>query len=90
MRMQRSTAAADAAASTGAGKIPDALANFDRLPDSAHVGSDTVLGIYGVKDLSTLWRWTKAGRIPKPRKIAGSRFNFWNVGDLRASLGVSQ
>lgn len=77
---------ASKAASSSAGKIPDALANFNQLPDSAHVRSDAVRGLFGIRNLSTIWRWTKSGRLPKPRKLGGSTSNFWNVGDLRAAL----
>jgi hypothetical protein len=63
-------------------------ANFDSLPDSAHVGSNVVRALYGVRSLVTLWKWERAGRIPRSRKLAGSRNNSWNVGDLRAALAA--
>jgi hypothetical protein len=32
---------------------------------------------YGFKvDKATIWRWTKAGKWPKPRKVAGRNYYF--------------
>lgn len=69
-------------------KAPNCLTHFDALPDAAHVGSAVVMALYGVSSLATLWKWERAGRIPRPRKLAGSRKNSWNVGELRAALAV--
>lgn len=68
--------------------IQDGLKQFDDLPDSAYVGSDVVRGLYGGIAYVSLWRWVKAGRVPAPRKLLGSRLNSWNVGTLRAALAV--
>lgn len=38
----------------------------------------------GNVDTSTLWRWAKAGIIPKPRKINGR--NYWIRGEFEAAL----
>lgn len=67
-------------------EVPAALSNFDQLPDSAHVGSAVVRALFGVHGATTLWKWQKAGRIPLARKLAGSRNNVWNVGELRRAL----
>lgn len=69
--------------------IPSGLKQFDYLPDSANVGSAVVCGLYGDISIVSLWRWVKAGRVPAPRKLAGSRLNSWNVGTLRAALAGS-
>jgi hypothetical protein len=72
-----------------AADIPVALRHFDVLPDSAQVGSDVVRALFGgVTGPATLWRWVKAGKIPAPRKLPGSRLNLWRVGDLRAALNA--
>jgi len=88
MHSQHSIAAREAAANTKAGDIPAALQHFDKLPDSATVGSDVVAGLYNGVTQVTLWRWVKAGLIPAPRKIGASRLNGWRVGELRAALAV--
>lgn len=69
---------------TNQGAIPDALKNFDLLPDSAHVRLPVVKGL---KDCSasTVWRDSKAGRLPPPKKLS-PRVTAWNVGELRKAL----
>lgn len=64
-------------------KIPDALAQFDNLPNSAYVRLPVVIGLYGVSAAS-IWRGCQRGTIPKPTKF--SRCTAWNVGELRAAL----
>lgn len=66
--------------------IPDALKNFDSLPDSANVRQPTVQALYGCS-AATVWRGVKAGRIPKPRKLS-PRTTCWNVGELRKALAA--
>lgn len=87
MHAQHSIAARDAAAG---GKIAaiDILANLDRLADSVLVGTPVVCGALGNITDVTLWRWIKAGKIPKPRKF--DRLNLWRVGDLRAVLTAKE
>lgn len=63
--------------------LPDAVRNFDDLPDSAQVDSRTVKALYCVSD-TTLWRRVRDGSIPKPLKCGPS--NRWRVGDLRAAM----
>lgn len=64
--------------------IPEALKNFDQLPDTANVRQPVVQGLYGCSAAS-VWRGVKDGRIPKPRKLS-PRTTCWNVGELRAAL----
>ncbi len=64
-----------------AATLPPGLANFDDLPDSAHVRIPVVAALYGV-GTATVWRWVKAGRLPKPLKV-GPNTTAWRVGDLR-------
>jgi predicted DNA-binding transcriptional regulator AlpA len=72
-------------AEKAAGKgIPDALKNFDSLPDSAHVRQPVVEALFGYS-ASTVWRRVKSGHIPKPEKM-GPRTSAWNVGKLRRVL----
>ncbi len=66
------------------GAIPDALKNFDSLPDSANVRQPVVQGLYGCSS-ATVWRMVKRGAIPTPRKLS-ERLTAWNVGDLRKAL----
>jgi predicted DNA-binding transcriptional regulator AlpA len=32
--------------------------------------------------IATVWRWSKSGQLPSPRKL-GPRVSAWNVGELR-------
>lgn len=61
-----------------------ALNDFDRLPDSAHVGTRVVERIFGAHR-ATIWRWVKAGKFPAPKKF-GPQTCRWSVGDLRRAL----
>ncbi|SFN15657.1 helix-turn-helix transcriptional regulator [Nitrosomonas communis] len=67
--------------------IPEALKNFDQLPDTANVRQPIVQALYACSSAS-IWRGVKAGRIPKPRKLS-PRTTCWNVGELRAALAVT-
>jgi predicted DNA-binding transcriptional regulator AlpA len=64
--------------------IPDALRNFDSLPDSANVQQSVVEGLFGCSG-STIWRNVKQGIFPAPRKLS-KRSSRWNVGELRNKL----
>lgn len=62
-------------------QIPQALAEFDLLPNSAHVDIHVVKGVLGCSD-SYVWAKVKSGELSKPHKFG--RASRWNVGDLRA------
>ncbi len=64
--------------------LPDALAHFDSLPDSAYVPGPVVDGLFGFS------RWTrirrvKDGALPAPKRTSPG-FDAFNVGELRAKL----
>lgn len=61
--------------------VPDALKNFDSLPDSALVQQVIVEGLFGCSG-STIWRMVKRGELPKPLKITNRSIR-WQVGQLR-------
>ena len=61
-----------------------ALAEFDTLPNAAHVRLPVVQALYACSD-ETIRRRVKAGQIPAPRKL-GPRVTAWNVGELRKAL----
>jgi predicted DNA-binding transcriptional regulator AlpA len=62
--------------------VPVALANFDSLPNSAHVRVDVVSGLLA-QSVCTTWRRARVDPLfPKPRKM-GPQHTAWNVGDLR-------
>lgn len=63
--------------------IPEALRNFDHLPDSAGVRQPIVEALFACSS-STVWRRVESGLIPKPRKLG--RTTVWNVGELRRAL----
>lgn len=67
--------------------IPEALKNFDSLPDSASVRQPVVQALFACSPAS-VWRGVKAGRIPKPRKLS-PRTTCWNVGELRETLAAT-
>ena len=66
--------------------IPEALANFDKLPDSAYIRLPVMKGLYGVSSAS-IWRGVKNLTIPKPSKLT-ERTTAWNVGKVRTALAA--
>jgi predicted DNA-binding transcriptional regulator AlpA len=64
-------------------KILTSLRDFDLLPDSAHVRLPVVAALHGISRV-TVWRWSKAGRLPTPVRRGG--VTAWNVGALRRSM----
>lgn len=61
--------------------ISPALANFDELPDSAHIRVKEVAALKGIS-VPTVWRWIHQGHLPKPVRL-GPNVTAWKVGDLR-------
>ncbi len=68
---------------TTTGAVPDALAQFDSLPDSAHVRQPVVEALFGCS-AATVWRMARRGKL-KPKKLS-ERVTGFNVGDLRKAL----
>lgn len=66
--------------------LPDALKNFDSLPDSANVRLPVVAALRGCST-ATVWRDVKRGLLPAPRKLS-ERVTAWNVGQLRRCLAA--
>ncbi len=66
--------------------IPEALENFDQLPNSAFIRLPVLMGLYGISAASC-WRGVRNGTIPKPRKLS-VRCTGWNVGLIRAALAA--
>ena len=66
--------------------IPDALKNFDSLPDSANVRQKVVQALFCCS-AATVWRMVKRGTLPAPRKLS-ERVTAWNVGALRKVLAA--
>ena len=58
-----------------------ALETFDTLPESANVRLPVVAALCGVSRV-TVWRWSKSGRLPTPRRLSEG-VTGWNVGELR-------
>lgn len=65
-------------------RIPDALRNFDLLPDSAFVRLPVVQALFACSG-ATVWRRVKSAVIPAPRKLSEG-VTAWNVGELRKAL----
>lgn len=61
----------------------NALADYDRLPDSAHVRVGVVASIRGCS-VPTVWRHTSQGILPKPKKFGG--ITAWSVKELRQAM----
>ena len=66
--------------------IPEALAQFEQLPNSSFIRLPVIKGLYGVS-AATIWRGVKKGTIPKPSKLT-ERTTAWNVGLVRAALAA--
>lgn len=60
------------------------LTNFDALPDSAFIQSTTLAALFQTSG-TTIWRWTKDGKLPKPHKL-GENTTRWKVGEVRAAI----
>lgn len=71
---------------TALSAIPDALKNFDSLPDSANVRQPVVQALVGCSS-ATIWRMVKRGTLPAPRKLS-TNVTAWNVGQLRQALAA--
>ena len=71
---------------TNTSAIPDALKNFNSLPDSANVRQPVVQGLFACSS-ATVWRMVKRGTLPAPKKLS-ERVTAWNVGDLRKALAA--
>ncbi|MFN0314052.1 MAG: helix-turn-helix transcriptional regulator [Burkholderiales bacterium] len=67
--------------------IPDALAHFDALPDSAYVRLPVVEALFAISG-ATVWRQVKSGKIPQPRKLT-PRTTAWSVRELRRALSAA-
>lgn len=60
------------------------LTNFDVLPDSAFIQSATLAALFQTSD-TTIWRWTKDGKLPKPHKLGGNTTR-WRIGEVRKAI----
>jgi predicted DNA-binding transcriptional regulator AlpA len=58
--------------------------HFDDLPASAQVPARTLASLLDVSEV-TIWRWSKIGKLPRPRKLGGNTTRF-NVGEVRAAF----
>ena len=65
-------------------QIPQALADFDNLPDAAHVDVRVVAPLLGCS-IPSVWRWARLKKIPSPVAI-GEGCTRWNVGSPRTHL----
>jgi hypothetical protein len=60
--------------------------DFSTLPDDALIRAPHVRQLFGGISQDTLERRVRAGLIPAPQKMPGSRINVWPVGPVRAAL----
>lgn len=63
----------------------ESIERFDTLPNAAFVRAPVVAALRCCS-INTVWRHSKSGLIPAPKKI-GPQVTAWNVGELRASMG---
>lgn len=64
--------------------VPDALRNFDSLPDAGYIRLPIVAALFACSP-ATVWRRVKAQTLPAPRKLS-EKVTAWRVGDLRKAL----
>lgn len=65
-------------------KLPQALIDFDQLPDGAFVRVNVVAQLLGCS-VPTIWRKSRSGTFPKPVKFS-DRVTSWSVGAVREAL----
>lgn len=58
--------------------------HFDDLPASAEVPARTLAALLDISEVS-VWRWSKIGKLPRPRKLGANTTRF-NVGEVREAL----
>ncbi len=58
---------------------------FDTLPDSGYVRFAQLVPAVIPASRTTLWRWVKEAKFPKPAKLS-SGVTAWRVGDVREFL----
>lgn len=64
------------------------LSRFHKLPSEARIGVTDVCELLG-RHRQSLWRYVRAGRLPKPRRVLGGRPT-WSVLEIRKVLEVSK
>lgn len=62
------------------------MPDFESLPNSGFVRLPLLLLLLACSR-ATIWRWVKAGKLPKPKKLS-ARVTAWNVGELRVALSA--
>lgn len=67
-----------------AASIPDALRNFQALPDAAFVRLPVVCALFSISPATT-WRWVQKSLLPTPRRLSEA-VTAWNVAQLRKAL----
>lgn len=66
----------------------DRLSKFHSLPGEARIGLSEVGELLG-RHRQTLWRYVKAGALPKPKRILGGRPT-WSISEIRKALEASK
>lgn len=82
--IQGSKGAAHAKSDIENNTIPDALRDFDLLPNSGYCRLRTVKRLLDCS-AATVWRMAADGRLPAPEKISPG-CTAWNIGRLREKL----
>jgi len=84
MKLRPALAQAPQAPRQSAAPVPDALRNFDTLPEAANVRLPVVAALFACSP-ATVWRRVKSGTLPAPRKLSEG-VTAWRVAELRKAL----
>jgi predicted DNA-binding transcriptional regulator AlpA len=84
MKLRPSLVQAPQVPQQSAAPIPDALRNFDSLPEAANVRLPVVAALFACSS-ATVWRRVKSGTLPAPRKLSEG-VTAWRVAELRKAL----
>ena len=64
------------------------ITNQNNLPPSPFLRIKGVCTFLGCGE-ATVWRWVRAGRLPKPQKL-GPRFTVWKRSEIEDFLGLNK
>ena len=59
-----------------------------QLPESPFLRIKGVCAFLGCGE-ATVWRWVRAGRLPKPQKL-GPRFTVWKRAEIEEYVGLDK
>ncbi|MFO1418516.1 MAG: AlpA family phage regulatory protein [Methylotetracoccus sp.] len=63
----------------------EAPASLDSIPRTGYLRQEQILGTLIPVSSTTLWRWVRAGKFPKPLKLS-PRVTAWRASDIQQWL----